>query len=216
VVMIAGMTDSSATSLWSTGCRRASFAALAGAASPVLQALSTRFTQMYTRVGRPSIAPKILLLQGLYSIRSERLLMEQLNYNLLFRWLVGGTPIPAGRRIRESGRSVVFSAKDLILLNFRIPFMPLSSRVGIRDATGPEWSFLSLDDHGEYCGLNLVAAECFLRVPEYLAQAEVSAAAVIMSDPFLGKPARVSLVYRNQKSMETKWFRWLSRNAFQV
>jgi transposase len=60
---------------------------------PVLQALSARFTQMYARVGRPSIAPekllRALLLQGLYSIRSERLLMEQLDYNLLFRWFVG-------------------------------------------------------------------------------------------------------------------------------
>src|SRR5207249_1561536 len=45
------------------------------------------------RVGRPSIAPekllRALLLQVLYTIRSERLLMEQLDYNLLFRWFVG-------------------------------------------------------------------------------------------------------------------------------
>ena len=48
---------------------------------------------MYAVVGRPSIAPerllRALLLQVFYSIRSERLLMEQLNYNLLFRWFVG-------------------------------------------------------------------------------------------------------------------------------
>src|SRR5215470_841348 len=60
---------------------------------PVLRALSARFSEMYARVGRPSIAPekllRALLLQGLYSIRSERLLMEQLDYNLLFRWFVG-------------------------------------------------------------------------------------------------------------------------------
>ena len=60
---------------------------------PVLRALSARFNEMYARVGRPSIAPekllRALLLQGLYSIRSERLLMEQLDYNLLFRWFVG-------------------------------------------------------------------------------------------------------------------------------
>jgi transposase len=59
----------------------------------VLRALSGRFSKMYARVGRPSIAPekllRALLLQGLYSIRSERLLMEQLDYNLLFRWFVG-------------------------------------------------------------------------------------------------------------------------------
>ena len=59
----------------------------------VLRELSPRFTELYSRVGRPSIAPekllRALLLQVLYTIRSERLLMEQLDYNLLFRWFVG-------------------------------------------------------------------------------------------------------------------------------
>src|SRR6476659_8456586 len=59
----------------------------------VLGVLSSRFNKMYARVGRPSIAPekllRALLLQGLYTVRSERLLMEQLDYNLLFRWFVG-------------------------------------------------------------------------------------------------------------------------------
>ena len=59
----------------------------------VLQQLSPRFDTMYARVGRPSIAPEKLLraqlLQMLYSIRSERLLMEEMDYNLLFRWFVG-------------------------------------------------------------------------------------------------------------------------------
>src|SRR5437867_3492239 len=58
-----------------------------------LQELSPRFDELYSRVGRPSIAPekllRALLLQVLYTIRSERLLMEQLDYNLLFRWFVG-------------------------------------------------------------------------------------------------------------------------------
>jgi transposase len=58
-----------------------------------LQELSPRFTDLYSRYGRPSIAPekllRALLLQALYSVRSERLLMEELNYNLLFRWFVG-------------------------------------------------------------------------------------------------------------------------------
>jgi len=58
-----------------------------------LQALSPRFKKLYSEIGRPSIAPEKLLrgllLQLLYSIRSERLLMEQLEYNLLFRWFVG-------------------------------------------------------------------------------------------------------------------------------
>src|SRR3989475_9901051 len=51
------------------------------------------FNKLYARAGRPSIAPekllRALLLQLLYSVRSERLLMEQLDYNLLFRWFVG-------------------------------------------------------------------------------------------------------------------------------
>jgi len=59
----------------------------------VLTQLSRRFDAMYARVGRPSIAPERLLraqlLQMLYSIRSERLLMEEMDYNLLFRWFVG-------------------------------------------------------------------------------------------------------------------------------
>jgi transposase len=59
----------------------------------VLTQLSPRFDTMYARVGRPSIAPEKLLraqlLQMLYSVRSERLLMEEMDYNLLFRWFVG-------------------------------------------------------------------------------------------------------------------------------
>jgi len=55
--------------------------------------LSPRFEQLYPKWGRPSIPPekllRALLLQGLYTIRSERLLIEQLDYNLLFRWFVG-------------------------------------------------------------------------------------------------------------------------------
>ena len=59
----------------------------------VLKSLSPEFDRLYAKVGRPSIAPerllRALLLQAFYSIRSERLLMEQLEYNLLFRWFVG-------------------------------------------------------------------------------------------------------------------------------
>lgn len=58
-----------------------------------LRRLSPEFDGMYKKVGRPSIAPEKLLralvLQALYTIRSERMLMEQLDYNLLFRWFVG-------------------------------------------------------------------------------------------------------------------------------
>jgi transposase len=59
----------------------------------VLAKLSPKFTHMYSTIGRPSIAPekllRALLLQVLYTVRSERMLMEQLEYNLLFRWFVG-------------------------------------------------------------------------------------------------------------------------------
>src|SRR5881409_2235649 len=59
----------------------------------VLAELSPEFAKLYSPVGRPSIPPekllRALLLQVLYSTRSERLLMEQLDYNLLFRWFVG-------------------------------------------------------------------------------------------------------------------------------
>jgi transposase len=58
-----------------------------------LKELSADFERMYAPTGRPSIAPekliRALVLQVLYSIRSERMLIEQLNYNLLFRWFVG-------------------------------------------------------------------------------------------------------------------------------
>ena len=59
----------------------------------VLERLSPQFDPLYSGVGRPSIPPekllRALLLQVLYTIRSERLLMEELDYNLLFRWFVG-------------------------------------------------------------------------------------------------------------------------------
>jgi transposase len=62
----------------------------------VLKDLSRSFSRLYSHEGRPSIPPEqllsALLLQVLYGIRSERLLMEQLDYNLLFRWFVGLSP----------------------------------------------------------------------------------------------------------------------------
>ena len=58
-----------------------------------LERLSPRLGTLYVKFGRPSIAPekllRALLLQALYTIRSERQLMEQLDFNLLFRWFVG-------------------------------------------------------------------------------------------------------------------------------
>jgi transposase len=59
----------------------------------ILKQLSPQFDKMYAKVGRPSIPPEQLLraqlLQMLYSVRSERLLMEEMDYNILFRWFVG-------------------------------------------------------------------------------------------------------------------------------
>src|SRR6202166_1495011 len=59
----------------------------------VLRSLSGEFDSLYKASGRPSIAPeyvlRALLLQAFYSVRSERQLVEQLDYNLLFRWFVG-------------------------------------------------------------------------------------------------------------------------------
>lgn len=59
----------------------------------VLGQLSDRFSGLYASTGRPSIPPepllKATLLQAFFSVRSERQLMEQMEYNLLFRWFVG-------------------------------------------------------------------------------------------------------------------------------
>jgi transposase len=64
-----------------------------GMVDEALKALSPKFDEIYGNEGRPSIAPerllRALLLQMLYTVRSERMLMEQLDYNLLFRWFVG-------------------------------------------------------------------------------------------------------------------------------
>jgi len=58
-----------------------------------LEVLSPRFAELYARTGRPSVPPeqliRALLLQAFFGVRSERQLMQQLDYNLLFRWFVG-------------------------------------------------------------------------------------------------------------------------------
>ncbi|MCW5979616.1 MAG: IS5 family transposase [Bryobacteraceae bacterium] len=62
-------------------------------ADQALQQMSPRFDEMYSKIGRPSVPPEMLLraqlLQMLYSIRSERLLMEEIDYSVLFRWFIG-------------------------------------------------------------------------------------------------------------------------------
>src|SRR6187401_354438 len=67
--------------------------AIRGLVDAALGELSRSFDRLYSRDGRPSIPPerllRALLLQAFYTVRSERQLMEQLDYNLLFRWFVG-------------------------------------------------------------------------------------------------------------------------------
>jgi transposase len=59
----------------------------------ILRAMAKEFDGMYAKTGRPSVPPdrllRSVLLQIFYSVRSERMLMEQMNCNLLFRWFVG-------------------------------------------------------------------------------------------------------------------------------
>jgi len=105
---------------------RPSAAPAAGMVDTILGELSPQFDQLYSKVGRPSIPPehllRALLLQVLYSVRSERLLMEQLDYNLLFRWFVAwpwmtrsGTPrcSPKNRErlLRRRHRAGLFRAR---------------------------------------------------------------------------------------------------------
>lgn len=67
--------------------------AIRAVANEALQALSAEFSMLYSGLGRPSISPEMLLramlLQAFYSVRSERQLMERLEFDLLFRWFVG-------------------------------------------------------------------------------------------------------------------------------
>lgn len=62
-------------------------------ANAALERLSPAFGKMYSEIGRPSIPPeqllRALLIQAFFSVRSERQLMEQLTYNMMFRWFVG-------------------------------------------------------------------------------------------------------------------------------
>lgn len=93
----------------------------------ILVELSPCFSRMYAEIGRPSIPPekllRALLLQVLYTIRSERMLMEQLDYNLLFRWFVGlnmddpvwDVTVFTKNRARLLGAEVARSFFDLVV-----------------------------------------------------------------------------------------------------
>src|SRR3989304_7925697 len=84
----------------------------------ILKEMSPRFARLYSDGGRPSIAPerllRALLLQIFDSVRSERLLMEELNYNLLFRWFVG---MPMDEAVWDHA---VFSKNRERLLNHEV------------------------------------------------------------------------------------------------
>lgn len=75
-----------------------------------LVALETDFSALYSRAGRPSVAPerlvRAMLLQAFYSVRAERQLMERLEFDLLFRWFVGFGIDEAVRITRPSRRTV--------------------------------------------------------------------------------------------------------------
>jgi transposase len=85
----------------------------------VLGTLSPEFDALYAASGRPSVAPeyifRALLLQVFYSVRSERLLVEQIDYNLLFRWFVGPIRSLAMRHnvITHTLRSTAHSGRSI-------------------------------------------------------------------------------------------------------
>jgi transposase len=78
---------------WSSECRRIIRCGVRKVTDAVLHSLSPDLDELYAESGRPSIAPeyilRALLLEVFFSIRSERLLVEQIDFNLLFRWFVG-------------------------------------------------------------------------------------------------------------------------------
>src|ERR1051326_4229068 len=78
---------------WRGGSRRRLRCGRFAVVDEALKRLSRHFTHLYAPLGRPSIAPekllRALLLMVLYSVRSERRLVEELEYNLLYRWFVG-------------------------------------------------------------------------------------------------------------------------------
>ena len=82
-----------------------------------LWSMSSRFDEMYSQTGRPSIPSEKLLraqlLRMLYSIRSERLLMEEIDYSVLFRWFVGmnmDEPVSAPHRNRHDNAPRLWAA----------------------------------------------------------------------------------------------------------
>lgn len=106
----------------------------------VLAAMSPEFDAIYSNKGRPSIAPerllRALLLQVLYSVRSERMLVEQMEYNLLFRWFVG---LSIDERVFDA---TVFSHNRERLLNERFSREFFSKVKALA-----QWQRLMSDEH---------------------------------------------------------------------
>ena len=87
--------------------------AIRAMADQALENMSRRFDRMYAKTGRPSIPPEKLLraqlIQMLYSVRSERLLMEEIDYSVLFRWFVGmnlDEPVLGCHRVHQESGSL--------------------------------------------------------------------------------------------------------------
>lgn len=128
----------------------------------ILLSMSDEFARRYSRLGRPSIPPerllRALLLQVLYTIRSERQLMEQLNYNLLFRWFVGlGVDDVVWER-------TVFCANRERLLEQSLLRQFFDSVLGVA-----EWAGLVSDEHFSVDGTMIEAwasHKSFVRRPD--------------------------------------------------
>ena len=113
-----------------------------------LQTMSRRFASLYATTGRPSIPPeqllRALLLQVLYTVRSERLLMEELNDNLLFRWFVGlNMDDPSGipRRLPRiaTGCCRAMSPPRSLMRSRPTPGRPGGSRTNTSPWMGRSW-----------------------------------------------------------------------------
>src|SRR5258708_1469649 len=80
-------------SIWRLGCRLRTLRVIRGIVNETPEALSPELSKLYSRMGRPPLPPRrllrALLVRAFYSIRSERQLVERIDFDLLFRWFVG-------------------------------------------------------------------------------------------------------------------------------
>jgi len=108
-------------------------------ADQALDRLNPTFCALYAAEGRPSVPPEQLLLasllQAFYGIRSERLLLEQLHYNLLFRWFIGLSPDAPGRTHQLEEQHASAGEKD---------FHAALSSIGLSAERSRRWRALKL------------------------------------------------------------------------